>query len=145
MGVVAARARRQVAALERAGGVAPGTDPVIAIAALRERVARLEAGATAAAADRAALVEALRLGVIGVDEGLRIVTANATAHGLMDRAPGSLVGRSLIEMFLDLQVEADRSLGVRRRTGDRRGGAGRARTGRGSSSTPIGRPVAGSG
>ena len=73
---------------------------------LRERATRLEDEATAAAADRAALIEALRLGVIGVDERLRIVTANAAAHGLMQRAPGSLVGRSLIEMFLDLQVEA---------------------------------------
>ena len=44
--------------------------------------------------------------MIGVDERLRIVTANAAAHGLMQRASGSLVGRSLIEMFLDLQVEA---------------------------------------
>ena len=106
VGTAGIRARRQVAALERAGGVVPGTDPVIAITALRERVASLEADATAVAADRAALVEALRLGVIGVDERLRIVTANAAAHGLMERAPGSLVGRSLIEMFLDLQVEA---------------------------------------
>ena len=106
VGTAGIRARRQVATLERAGGVVPGTDPVIAITALRERVASLEADATAVAADRSALVEALRLGVISVDERLRIVAANAAAHGLMERAPGSLVGRSLIEMFLDLQVEA---------------------------------------
>ena len=106
VGTAGIRARRQVAALERAGDVAPGTDPVIAITELRERATRLEDAAAAAAADRAALVEALGLGVIGVDERLRIVTANAAAHGLMQRASGSLVGRSLIEMFLDLQVEA---------------------------------------
>ena len=106
VGTAGIRARRQVAALERAGDVAPGTDPVVAITELRERATRLEDEATAAAADRAALVEALGLGVIGVDERLRIVTANAAAHGLMQRASGSLVGRSLIEMFLDLQVEA---------------------------------------
>ena len=106
VGTAGIRARRQVTALERAGDVAPGTDPVIAITELRERATRLEDEATAAAADRAALIEALRLGVIGVDERLRIVTANAAAHGLMQRASGSLVGRSLIEMFLDLQVEA---------------------------------------
>ena len=106
VGTAGIRARRQVTALERAGDVAPGTDPVIAIAELRERATRLEDAAAAAAADRAALVEALGLGVIGVDERLRIVTANAAAHGLMQRASGSLVGRSLIEMFLDLQVEA---------------------------------------
>ncbi len=106
VGAAATRARRQVIALERAADVAPGTDPVVAITELRERTTRLEEEATAAAVDRAALIEALRLGVIGVDERLRIVTANAAAHGLMQRAAGSLVGRSLIEMFLDLQVEA---------------------------------------
>ena len=106
VGVVAVRARRRVADLERAGGVTSAADPVVALTALRERAARMETGTTAATADRTAFVESLAQGVLGVDDRLRITAANGAAHGLMGRAPGSLVGRSLIEMFLDLQVEA---------------------------------------
>jgi len=106
VGVIAIRARRLTADLEHAGGVEAGADPVVALTALRERALRAEAEATAATVDRNAFVESLSQGVLGVDERLRIVAANRAAHQLMARPPGSLVGRSLIEMFLDLQVEA---------------------------------------
>jgi two-component system phosphate regulon sensor histidine kinase PhoR len=106
VGVLAVRARRLVADLERAGSVTSAADPVVALTALRERAARMEAETTASTADRIAFVESLAQGVLGVDDRLRIVAANGAAHSLMGRAPGSLIGRSLIEMFLDLQVEA---------------------------------------
>ena len=105
LGAARIRARRQVATLERAGGVVPGTDPVIAITASgarrQPRGGRDGRGRGSVCPGRgpaAGRDQCRRAG--------RIVAANAAAHGLMERAPGSLVGRSLIEMFLDLQVEA---------------------------------------
>jgi two-component system phosphate regulon sensor histidine kinase PhoR len=104
--IVALRQRRTLRRIERIVGARPGRDPVAAVTALRERVAQAEAANVAETQDRTLFVESLRHGVLTVDAGLRIVAANGPAHGLLDRAPGSLVGRSLIEAFLDGQVEA---------------------------------------
>ena len=57
-------------------------------------------------AEQASLLAALGSGVLRVDHGLRVTDANAAAHELLDRAPGTLVGRSLMEAFLDGSVES---------------------------------------
>jgi PAS domain-containing protein len=43
---------------------------------------------------------------LGVEPGFRIVAANPAAHTLLGREPRTLVGRSVIEAFLDTEVEA---------------------------------------
>ena len=58
------------------------------------------------AAEQAGLLQALGSGILRVDPGLRVIAANAAAHALLDRAPGALVGRSLMEAFLDASVES---------------------------------------
>jgi two-component system, OmpR family, phosphate regulon sensor histidine kinase PhoR len=57
-------------------------------------------------ADEAALREALESGVLRVDGNLRILEATGRAHRLLDRASGTLAGRSVMEAFLDPSVEA---------------------------------------
>ena len=57
-------------------------------------------------AEQASLLQSLGSGVLRVDGGLRVVSANPAAHGLLGRAPGTLVGRSVMEAFLDAQVES---------------------------------------
>jgi two-component system phosphate regulon sensor histidine kinase PhoR len=57
-------------------------------------------------AEQASLLQALGSGVLRVDGGLRVVTANPAAHMLLGRTPGTLVGRSVMEAFLDGQVES---------------------------------------
>ena len=59
-----------------------------------------------AGAEQASLLQALGSGVVRVDHGLRVIAANAAAHELLGRAPGTLVGRSLMEAFLDASVES---------------------------------------
>ena len=59
-----------------------------------------------AAAEHAALLGALGSGIVRVDPGLRVVSANAAAHTLLGREPGTLVGRSVMEAFLDASVES---------------------------------------
>ena len=57
-------------------------------------------------AEQASLLQALGSGVLHIDGGLRVVSANPAAHALLGRAPGTLVGRSVMEAFLDAQVES---------------------------------------
>jgi len=75
--------------------------------------ARLRATADRAAtvvqderADRARLLDRLGSGVLRTDPALRMLEANPAAHTLLDRAPGSLLGRTVMEAFLDTAVES---------------------------------------
>ena len=45
------------------------------------------------------------LGVIRFDHRLRVQTANLAAHQALERRPGSLVGRTIIETFVDHRLE----------------------------------------
>ena len=74
-----------------------------------------EAKARSAAAERASaerrqsrdvLADALDQGLLDVGANLHVLRANPAAHVLTGRATGDLVGRSLIEVFLDPAVEA---------------------------------------
>ena len=96
------RARRDLAA---AIGASASEDPVAAARATRERAERLAADAAAAETDRDAFLESLPIGVLGVDGRLRIVGANPAAHTLLGREPRTLIGRSVIEAFLDTGIE----------------------------------------
>ena len=105
VGIIAFRGRRTIAAIRQAGGVAADADPVAAVAALVGRTQRQETARARDAQERDAFVGSLTQGVLTVGEGARIVGANAAAHAMLDRAPGTLVGRTLIEAFLDPGVE----------------------------------------
>ena len=56
--------------------------------------------------DRQFLADLLDVAVVDLDVRLEVVYANAAAHGLVDRAPGTLLGLDLLEVFLDPQIEA---------------------------------------
>ena len=75
-----------------------------------ERLRREDADRATLAAERAAedtvFRDALDSGLLRVDPTLRIGEANARAHALLGRAPGGLVGRSVMEAFIDPSVEA---------------------------------------
>lgn len=51
------------------------------------------------------LMDLLPVGVLRFDPDRRVREANLRAHALLDIAPGRLVGRSVMETFLDLRVE----------------------------------------
>ena len=102
----AVRGRRFAAQIREAAAVAAGTDPVVAVAALREEHARLASETTADRLDHDLLIGSLAEGVLSVDRGLRILRANTVAHTLLGRPDGTLVGRTVIEAFLDAQVES---------------------------------------
>jgi two-component system phosphate regulon sensor histidine kinase PhoR len=106
VGVVAARDRRAIDAIRKTVGVRADGDPLAVVRDLAARAERLEADRASDAQDRDAFVEALSQGVLTVGDGSRIVGANTSAHALLDQPPGALLGRTLIEAFLDTEVEA---------------------------------------
>lgn len=103
---IALRTRGALARVRSVAGAARNSDPVGAVSALRAHNSRLEDDLAADRHDHDLLIEALAQGVVSVDPGLRIVGANGSAHVLVGRPHGTLIGRTLIEAFLDVQVEA---------------------------------------
>jgi two-component system phosphate regulon sensor histidine kinase PhoR len=73
---------------------------------LRSEIAQHAEEMAQGRAEQAGLLQAVGSGILRVDPGLRVVEANAAAHALLGRAPGTLVGRSLMEAFLDASVES---------------------------------------
>jgi two-component system phosphate regulon sensor histidine kinase PhoR len=102
----AVQTRRRLDLIATEAGAPPGGDPAVAVTELRDRALRAETAASAAALERDAFLGSLAQGVLVVGDGLRITSANPAAHVLLDRAAGTLVGRTLMEVFLDTGVEA---------------------------------------
>ncbi len=103
---LAIRARRVVARVRAVAGAASTADAVSVVGALRSQNNALEEELAADRHDHDLLIEALAQGVLSVDRGLRIVGANSAAHTFVGRPGGALIGRTLIEAFLDVHVEA---------------------------------------
>lgn len=57
-------------------------------------------------ADLGQLADLSGAGVVRLDDDDRVAYANLTAHTYLDRAPGSMVGRTAIEAFIDHRIEA---------------------------------------
>lgn len=55
--------------------------------------------------DLTRVADQLRLGLLRVDRSLTVTDANGAAHALLEREPGKLVRRSVMEAFLDHRVE----------------------------------------
>ena len=108
----------------------------------RATEADLERRAAVAQDDLEALREALDSGVLRVDPGLRITDANPAAHELLGRSAGSLVGRSLMEAFLDPGVETIARSAIERGSSRRATCASPMPTARPSSSARVGCRVA---
>ncbi len=102
----AVQTRRRLDLIATEAGAPPGGDPAVAVTELRDRALRAETAASATALERDAFLGSLAQGVLVVGDGLRITSANPAAHVLLDRAAGTLVGRTLMEVFLDTGVEA---------------------------------------
>jgi two-component system phosphate regulon sensor histidine kinase PhoR len=78
------------------------------------------------AAGPAELDDVIPLGIVRFDETPRVVSANTRAHALLGVAPGRLVGRSVMETFLDARVEVVVNAGAG--TAELRVGDGEPRT-----------------
>ena len=86
-------------------GVGVEGDPVLGIEELRADVVRLERELADQAQDRQHLADLVDVAIVDLDPRLEVVFANASAHALVDRPPGTLLGLDLLEVFLDPQIE----------------------------------------
>ena len=57
------------------------------------------------ASDLQRLIDEVSLGLLRVDRNLAVRAANGAAHRLLERRPGTLIGHSAIEAFLDHRIE----------------------------------------
>jgi two-component system, OmpR family, phosphate regulon sensor histidine kinase PhoR len=51
------------------------------------------------------LADLMGVGILRLDDAMQVELANAAGHLLLGRAPGSIVGRSVMEAFVDARVE----------------------------------------
>ena len=77
----------------------------------RVRMALEEAGAARWNAEQTGhdtgyLTELLTAGVVRLRDDLTVEFANEAAHALLERRPGSMVGRPALEAFVDVRIEA---------------------------------------
>jgi len=82
------------------------TRSLATIRRLRSAMTQGEEEIAQGVAEQESLLQAVGSGVLRIDPGLRVTTANAAAHALLGRPPGTLVGRSVMEAFLDASVES---------------------------------------
>ena len=89
-----------------AGVGEPADDFAARTRRLRERAEAAEFEAGQLRRDAASLADLISVGIVHVDDDGRVDMANAAAHAFLDRAAGSMVGRTTIEAFVDRRVEA---------------------------------------
>ena len=87
-------------------GVGAEGDPVFGVEELRANVAQLERDLADQVQDRQQLADLVDVAIVDLDPRLEVIFANASAHALVDRPPGTLLGLDLLEVFLDPQIEA---------------------------------------
>jgi len=94
------------AGLQRRGARRGAARPTGADPAFEARLAAADERAAGADRDAAILVDLVGVGAVRIGADLTITAANDTAHRLVARRPGTMVGRGVLEAFADHHVEA---------------------------------------
>jgi two-component system, OmpR family, phosphate regulon sensor histidine kinase PhoR len=101
--------RRERALADVAGQLGTGRQAGAMITAaqrLRERAATAEARLERWSRDITFFGELVAIGFVRLDDDLRVDLANPPAHLLLEQQPGQLVGRTVMEAFVDARIEA---------------------------------------
>ena len=105
IGAAVARGR-ELGAIAGRLGTAPNAEAILdRVALLQGRVEAAEVTLDQRLRDVAYLADLIGVGIVRVDDDLRIEMANAAAHVLLERAPGSMPGRTAIEALGDHRLE----------------------------------------
>ncbi len=107
LAIGAALARgRELGAIAGRLGTAPNGEAILErVALLQRRVEAAEVTLDQRLRDLAYLADLIGVGIVRVDDDLRVEMANAAAHVLLERAPGSMLGRTAIEALGDHRLE----------------------------------------
>jgi two-component system phosphate regulon sensor histidine kinase PhoR len=87
------------------GGDEGGDDLGARVRRLLERAESADRQAEQQRRDTAWLADLIGVGIVHVDDDSRVDLANTAAHVFLDRAVGSMLGRTAIEAFVDRRIE----------------------------------------
>jgi two-component system, OmpR family, phosphate regulon sensor histidine kinase PhoR len=90
---------------EVAGAHDPSGEAVAPVRRLVERATAADWELGQQRRDTAYLADLIGVGIVHIDDELRVDLANTAAHVFLDRSPGSMIGRTTIEAFVDRHIE----------------------------------------
>jgi two-component system phosphate regulon sensor histidine kinase PhoR len=99
------RQRQLEAIRDLTSGEATSDDLAVRVRRLQERVTASEFELDQQVRNASYLADLMGVGILRLDESLRVELANTAAHLLLARSPGSIVGRSVMEAFVDSRIE----------------------------------------
>jgi two-component system phosphate regulon sensor histidine kinase PhoR len=105
IGMILDRGRQLDAIRDQTADDATSDDLAVRVRRLQERLAASEFELNQQVRNASYLADLMGVGIIRLDDGLRVELANTAAHLLLGRAPGSVVGRSVMEAFVDARIE----------------------------------------
>jgi two-component system, OmpR family, phosphate regulon sensor histidine kinase PhoR len=105
IGVALGRGRDLDAIRELTSESELGGDLPARVRQLRERLAASEFELDQQVRNASYLADLMGVGILRLGDGLRVELANAAAQVLLGRAPGSIIGRSVMETFVDARIE----------------------------------------
>jgi two-component system phosphate regulon sensor histidine kinase PhoR len=105
IGVALGRGRDLDAIRELTSESELGGDLPARVRQLRERLAASEFELDQQVRNASYVADLMGVGILRLDDALRVELANAAAQVLLGRAPGSIVGRSVMETFVDARIE----------------------------------------
>ena len=105
IGVALARGRELESVRELTGRDDAGDDLAARVRRLQERLTASEFELDQQTRNASYLADLMGVGILRLDDSLHIELANAAAHVLLGRTPGSISGRSAMEAFVDTRFE----------------------------------------
>jgi two-component system, OmpR family, phosphate regulon sensor histidine kinase PhoR len=105
IGVALARGRELESVRELTGRSEAGDDLAARVRRLQERLTVSEFELDQQTRNASYLADLMGVGILRLDDSLHIELANAAAHILLGRTPGSITGRSAMEAFVDTRFE----------------------------------------
>lgn len=105
VGVASGRERELDAIRELTDEPGAGADLAARVRGLRERLAASEFELDQQVRNASYLADLMGVGILRLDDALHVELANQAAHILLGRPPGSVVGRSVMEAFVDARIE----------------------------------------
>jgi two-component system phosphate regulon sensor histidine kinase PhoR len=103
--IILARGRELEAIRSLTDGSDPSTDLDTRVRRLVNRLSASEFELDQQVRNASYLADLMGVGILRLDNGLHVELANAAAHILLGRSPGSVVGRSALEAFVDPRIE----------------------------------------
>jgi two-component system phosphate regulon sensor histidine kinase PhoR len=106
IGIIFDRSRQLEAIRDVTADGATTDDLAARVRRIQERLTAAEFELDQQVRNASYLADLMGVGIVRLDDSLRVELANAAAHILLGRSPGTIVGRSAMEAFVDNRIES---------------------------------------